>query len=175
MLEGFTDKEVAVDVQLIQEVLVDVRDQLDDHLTAINENTNELQSNFEYIVSLNANIERLAERIEKMEIFLQNKGFESRQESEFNPGKLTKKEQEVFMVLYTESRGFVTYADIAKKLCLNEETVSQYVASMMAKHVPIGKKYANNKAYVKLDPSFKAVQAKHNIMKISQKIIPEII
>jgi len=176
-LDSFTKRVLSSDMQLVQEILVDVKDQLDDHLTAINENTSEIQANFEYIVALNSNIEKLSERIEKIEMFMQNHGFEARHENEFNPSPLTKNEQEVFLALYTldESKGFVTYADIAKRLCLSEDLVAQYIASMMAKHVPIDKRYANNKAYIKLNQSFKALQAKHNILKISQKMIPEVI
>ena len=80
------------------------------------------------------------------------------------------------MRLYTlEERGAVTYEDLSRHTGLPVELVSSYVTSMTEKGVPIMRRHIHNKVYLKLDGNFKKMQAKENILKISQTIIPNVI
>lgn len=83
---------------------------------------------------------------------------------------LTKREQEIFLVLYT-SEGFLSYSDIAKKTTLTFSLVQAYISNIIAKGIPILKKYMDNKAFLYLDPSFKSLQARENIVKIEDSVI----
>jgi ribosomal protein S25 len=83
---------------------------------------------------------------------------------------LTEKEKAVFLNLYTEHKP-ITYSDLATKLNISIELTRQYIISLKEKGVPIQKTYKNTRPYLSLDPKFKNLQAKKNILKIEQKIL----
>lgn len=146
-----------------------IKKQLEEHLQAINENTNETQSNYQYIYEIENKINKLAERIDQIQLFLQtNSNFIIDRIENFEVKPLSKNEQYAFLVLYAleDEKGFVTYHDIAKKTGFSESLVRDYITSITEKGVPIVKKYINNKAYLKLDKEFKRLQAKENILMI---------
>ena len=43
-------------------VFSDVKEELEDHLTAINENTNEISANYEYLCEIDSKMDKLNER-----------------------------------------------------------------------------------------------------------------
>lgn len=158
----------------LNEIFSQIKEEFEDHLTSINENTNEIQSNSQYLAELDSKIEKLNEKLDRIQFFLEkNLSYKQEKTPNFNILPLTKKEQEVFLVLYTleEAKGAVSYVDIARRVALPEELVSSYITTMIEKGVPIIKKYINNKAYLKLDRSFKNIQAKENILKLNQKTL----
>ncbi|MFH1316331.1 MAG: winged helix-turn-helix domain-containing protein [Candidatus Woesearchaeota archaeon] len=154
------------------EILDSVREEFDDHLASINENTNEIQANYEYICKIDAKLDKLSERMDQVQIFMRKFGFAVMEEPKFECKSLTKNEQGVFLILYTlDEKGAVTYDDISKKSGLPHKLVSEYITNMVEKGVPILKRYIHNKVYLRLDKDFKKIQAKENILKITQQII----
>ena len=154
----------------LHESFSQIRDEFEDHLTAVNENTNEIQANYELVCNIDQKMNKLAERLDKIELFLQKQGMEIDEKEQFKPIRLSKREQEIFLILYTleEIKGSVSYLDIAKKLCLTEDIVASYISNMLQKGVPITKKYVANEAHLTLNQKFKALQAKENILQIEQ-------
>ncbi|MBI2138898.1 hypothetical protein HYU13_04870 [Candidatus Woesearchaeota archaeon] len=150
-----------------------VRDEFEEHLTAINENTVELQSTNEFLIALEQKMAKIEERLDQFVIVFEKLGITILKEEEFKPVKLTKREQEVFLVLYTQEqvKGSLTYLDIAHSTGLPEDLISSYLAGMLSKGVPIRKHYINNQAHFSLNPAFKAKQAKENILQIEQKTL----
>lgn len=150
-----------------------IKEEFEDHLVAINENTNEIQSNYEVISEIDQKLNKLSERLDRIEFFLQKEGLETEEKQEFKPVRLSKREQEVFLILYTleEIKGSVTYLDIARKLCLTEDIVASYISNIIQKGVPIIKRYIANQAHLSLNPKFKALQAKENILQIEQRTL----
>ena len=147
----------------------DIKIELEEHLQAINENTNEIQSNYEYLCEIDSKIDKLAERIDKIQLFLQsNLNFITDGITTFEVKPLTRTEKEIFMVLYAldDEKGIVGYTDIARKTGLTESLISNYIASMIEKGIPILKKYINNRPFLKLDQEFKTLQTKENILMI---------
>lgn len=148
-----------------------IRDEFEDHLTAINENTNEIQANYELLCKIDQKLTKLTERLDKIDLFLQKNGLKKEEKQQFKPIRLSKREQEIFLVLYTleEVKGSVTYLDIARKVSLPEDIVSSYIANMLQKGVPIIKRYIANETHLSLNPAFKSLQAKENILQIEQR------
>jgi len=158
----------------LQGALNGIKEELNEHLDSINENTNEISSNYEYLCEMDFKLNKISERIDQMQIFLEEKfGFKAEKAQKFQPKPLTNNEQDVFLVLYTleEKKGAVSYPDIAKRTGLSEELISNYITRMIEKNVPIIKRYVNNQPYLRLDPQFKRLQAKENILKLNQKMI----
>lgn len=150
-----------------------IKDEFEDHLTAINENTNEIQSNYELLCNIDQKLNKLTERLDKLEIFLQKHGLKTEQTEKFKPTRLSKREQEIFLILYTleEVKGSVTYLDIAHRVSLPEDIIASYISNMLQKGLPIIKKYIANETHLNLNPKFKALQAKENILQIEQRTL----
>ena len=163
------------DVKFAVKVLFDeLKDEMNEHLDAINENTNEISSNYESLCELDYKIGKLSERLDQLQLFLeQSLGYKAEKKPKFTPQPLTNNEQDVFLVLYTleDKKGSVSYADIAKRTGLSEELVAQYITRMIEKNVPVIKRYVNNEPLLKLDPHFKRLQAKENILGLNQRTI----
>ena len=150
----------------LKEALKGVKKELDGHLEAINESTAEIQTSYECMNELNVKIEKVAERLERMELFLQANSNFVVEEKSFDIKPLTKTEQHVFMVIYAleEENGLVSYSEISRKTALPGYVVSEYIARLVEKGIPLIRKYVNNIPYIKLNPDFKRLQAKENIL-----------
>jgi DNA-binding CsgD family transcriptional regulator len=146
-----------------------VREEFDDHLESINDNTNEIQANYEYLGRLDAKIQNLSEKIDEMQIWISRlTGMPIREEKQKDI-KLTEAEKEVFLVMYTASNARpVTYAEIANALRESEFLIRSYITNLIEKGVPILKQYIRNATYLSLDNRFREEQAKRNVLNISQ-------
>lgn len=146
-----------------------IRHEFEEHLQAINENTNEICANYEYMCELESKLDKLSERADQIQMYLQLNSNISVAKRSFDVKRLDRKEQEVFLVIYTleEEKGSLTYEDIAKRLNISEHLAANYVTSIIEKGVPILKRYINSKPYLRLEPEFKTLQAKENILQLS--------
>ena len=145
----------------------DIRGEFDEHLQAINENTNEISASYEHICEIEEKLDRLSARVEQIQMYFES--GDAPKSSNFEVKKLNRREQEVFLVMYTleEEHGNVTYENIANRLGISIELAGSYVTALIEKGVPIIKRYINSKPYLKLDPDFKTLQTKENILQLS--------
>ena len=152
----------------VKEELKNLKNELDEHLEAINESTAEIQTSFQCMDELNEKIGKVAERIERIELFLQSHSNFFVEMKSFDIKPLTKTEQQVFMVIYAleDEKGLVSCAEIGRKTSLPGYIVSEYIARLLDKGIPLMRKYVNNVPYIKLNPDFKRLQAKENILMI---------
>ena len=160
-------------IDQLQDAFSKIKEEFEDHLTAINQNTTEIQANYGYLSEIDEKIEKICQRLDQIGLFLQKKSnFKIEEKPSYKIDKLSKREQEVFLMLYTsEEKGPVTYKELSRKTGLPEELVSNYIIRMVQKGVPIKKKYIADKAHLVLDKRFKSIQAKENILKIEQKTL----
>lgn len=140
--------------------LSSIREEIDDHLAAINDNTQEIQSNFAFLLELDSKIDKLAQRLDKIDLMLAEKP----QKLEVKP--LNHPEKQVFCVLYTEEAP-LTYEDIANKTGLSPAMVREYISALIEKGVPLTKTYYQTRPFLKLDKEFKEIQAKENLINLA--------
>tara|TARA_Y100000310_G_scaffold314748_1_gene364426 strand:- start:2 stop:568 length:567 start_codon:yes stop_codon:yes gene_type:complete len=161
----FSKKPIDFDLKF-KEALKSVKNELDEHLEALNANTSEIQTSYGCMNEINDKLEKLAERVEAIEIFLQQHDNFNAIEKSFEVQPLTKTEQHVFLVIYAleDEKGLVSHVDVCRKTGLPSYVVSEYIARLVEKGVPLMKKYINNIPYIRLNPEFKRVQAKENIL-----------
>lgn len=141
----------------------DIREELDEHLEAINNNTNEIQSNFEYIGELDKKIEKLSEKMDEILLFLRGKP----EEKVFEIKPLSKREKQVFQAFYTllhDHPEGVTYVQIAHKLEMSTGLVTNFITNLLEKGIPLKKIYHNNNVHLLLEKEFSELQAKKNIL-----------
>jgi hypothetical protein len=166
-----------IHTELFSEVLSTIREEFDEHLESINDNTAEVQQSFSCLAELDEKINKLATRLEKVELYLENKGFETSETPKFHVRDLTEREKSLFLVIYKleNERMPITYRSIQKHSCLPKTLIQGYIASMIEKGIPITKSHKNNIVQLKLDPQFKAIQAKQNIVKLEQQTLQHIL
>ena len=165
-------KDVSVELTKLNKTLrqefTKVKHEFEEHLQAINENTNEISANYEYICDIESKLDRLSARVDHIQMCLES-GSSVSVKNDFDVKKLSRREQAVFLVIYTmeEEKGSVTYEDIAKKLDISEQLAGDYVTSIIEKGVPVLKRYVNLRPHLRLDPEFKTLQTKENILQLS--------
>lgn len=159
------DSEIAV--LKVGKTILGVKEELDEHRTSINDNTNEISSNYEFLCELDRKLEFLAKKVEEISRKIDNK---EPLEHEFVVEPLTRKEKEVFAALYClgeEKGGSVSYSELSLKLGMSEQLVSSYIANFIAKGIPVRKRYFKGSVRVSLEQRFKEAQAKKNIVGIN--------
>jgi len=154
---------------VFKQVLEAFREELDDHRTSINENTNEIQASYEYFEALDKKLDTLSARLDELTLLV--KGKKEGKKFSFSP--LTKREKEVFQALFflVELAPFTTYREIARKVCMTDALVAQYVTNMIEKGIPVLKKYYEGKVYLKLDPGFRDLQLKENVVGLNSLLL----
>jgi len=148
-----------------------IKEEFNHHLESINENSNEIQVNYEYLTEMDANIDKLASRLEHIEIFLKklDDSFKIAEDVEgFTIEPLSVNEKRIFTVIYSAQKA-ISYLEIANALSLSESLVRSYLTNIISKGIPIIKKYVNGKPVITLDEEFKKVQKEQNVVKLSQK------
>jgi hypothetical protein len=135
-----------------------IRQNLSEHLSAINENTSELQSFFDYLQELDQKIEKLSQRIDQIQLH-------NNQEKPFVvPLNIT--EKKIFLILYTEENP-INCMEISQKSSVPFSIIREHISSLVQKGIPLLRSFINTNTYYKLDPQFKEWQAKKNIVNLS--------
>ncbi|MBI4983260.1 hypothetical protein HZC32_01310 [Candidatus Woesearchaeota archaeon] len=138
-----------------------VRQALEEHLSAINENTLEIQSLFDYIQEVEVKLEKLSQRLDQLQIAANN----------CSPSKpiispLNQTEKKVFLTLYTEEMP-LSYREIAGRAQVSLSVVPECVSSLAGKGIPLARTFCNDQIFIKIDPNFKELQAKENLINLS--------
>lgn len=151
-----------------------VKREFEEHLEAINENTNEIQSNYEILLRLESKIEKIESRINEIDRFIkqfksQHVYFIDEEEADsFSIMPLNKDEKKVFRAIYEleTEKVQITYSKIADILGISASLAREYVAALIEKGVPIMKNYLNQQVYVNLEPRFRNIQTTQNILNL---------
>lgn len=146
-----------------------VKEELNVHLDTINQNSSEIQSIYECLNELDSKIEKLNERIDNIQMYVAPEA----DETSFSID-LTHREQEVFLVIYSENNN-ISAKDIGKKLGFSDEMVNRYVYNMISKGVPILRQYSEGDVLVSLDLKFKDLQARKNVLKIDESVSKQLL
>lgn len=153
----------------IKSAFKSVKEELNVHLDTINQNSSEIQSIYECLNELDSKIEKLNERIDNIQMYVAPEAAENSFSVE-----LTHREQEVFLVIYSENNS-ISAKDIGRKLGFSDEMVNRYVYNMISKGVPILRQYSEGDVLVSLDLKFKDLQARKNVLKIDESISKQLL
>ena len=147
----------------IKEAFRKIKDEMTDHLEAINANTEEINANYSYSQELEKMITKLKERIDDLETKL-NEKITVKTNEELRKIKLSPKEKEVFLMLYEEKGELLDYKKIARNLGLTSEIIRRIVSGIIDKGIPIVKKEFDGHVYLMIDSDFRNLQAKENLI-----------
>ena len=147
----------------IKSDVLSIRQDIEEHLQAINENTNEISGNYEYLCEIEGKLDSLSQRVDKLQLSLDAEMERKKAETR----RLSVKEKAVFLAIYTlEDDDGITYEKISARLGISEQLAASYVTSLIEKGIPIVKRYINSRPHLKLDQEFKTLQAKENILQV---------
>ena len=166
--EGVLKKEFLSHQKGVSIAFSKVKDELTEHLEGINQNTVEIGSLQQYIMELEGKIEKLSERIDQLVSQQSGQSYDSNI-------RLTLREQEVFLALYI-SDSAQKAVELAQRLGLTEELVHSFVHQLISKSVPVMKKFSleSKSVFYYLDPHFKDLQARKNIIEINDAILDDL-
>lgn len=146
-----------------------VRDELSMHLDSINQNTNEIQVLYGFLNELESKIDKVGERLDELSFLLNPKELYM----DFDV-KLTVREEELFLVLYTSSEP-ITAKTAARYLGLTEELVHTYAYQLISKSIPVKKEFVdNNELVYSLDSKFKDLQARKNLIPVNERVLAQL-
>jgi len=144
--------------------MIRVRQELDDHLEAINSNTSEQDIQNSFICEIDNRITKIEERMDEIHFFLKKLVTKADLSVE-----LSKDEQRIFLVLYTHEK-FMSTERIGLKALLDIEMVEEALSSMMDKGLPLEREILDGKVYFRMSDEFKLRQAKENLINIDTDV-----
>jgi len=145
-----------------------VKEELDDHLQALNENTLEVQSTQEAVGELEEKMTKLQERVDDIHMMVSHLIRTERIDLDYE-------EQKVFLVLYAfEGKASLSLSDIANKSGLEELTVRDILYALMEKGVEIVEKDIDGRSFYKMHSEFKDLQTKEGLVEIDEDVRAEI-
>lgn len=147
--------------ETIQTSIVDMREELDQHLDAINQNTIEIQANYDYIEDLDKRMDKIESKLDQL---LQVLSHSTSLQKECHL-ELSKEEKEIFFALYT-SQEPLSYEEIAHRTSVDCFMVEDFLQSLRIKKVPLETKHFAGKTFVLMPQLFKERQAKEQLVSI---------
>ena len=161
--------------EFVKSNLKDIKEEFDDHLQTINDNTSEIQATYEYAFRLEEKLKKLDRRLDRIESLTSGSAeFESVEDD--SGIELNDYEKKIFLILYTASESRpVNYGQIAQYLGEDELLIRGHVTNMLEKGLPVQKRYDDGCVYLFLDRKFRETQTKHNVLGISQKTVKEFV
>ncbi|RME78171.1 hypothetical protein D6774_01945 [Candidatus Woesearchaeota archaeon] len=143
---------------------LEIKDELDDHFIAINENTEEIANITDYLADLEGRVDKLDEKMSQIHFMLSQLVKQTKVSI-----KLTKEEQKAFLVLFTYD-SFADLSSIARKAGLSTQKTQEVIISLVDKGVPIHKEHVKEMQLYKMDAEFRDRQAKEQIVVIDEDI-----
>lgn len=131
---------------------------LEEHLSAINENTAEIQGFFDYLQEVEQKVERLTHRLDQLQL--------SQHVEKLVITPLNQQEKKLFLILYTEEMP-LSYHELAERVQMPVAVIQDCISALVSKGIPFQRSYFNNRLFLKLDSSFKDRQAKENLINLS--------
>jgi len=144
-----------------------IKEEFDEHLLSINENTGELRDFQEYLCELDGKMDKLNTRIDHIHLALKQMASEKKDIA------LTVAEQKMFLLLYTFENGFLSLEDIMARARLSVEDARAIISSLLDKGVSLVREVAEGKVYFKLNPSFRERQITEQIVSIDPAVIQQ--
>ena len=160
----FDIKSELVTDEIIKNSLKEIKEELDDHLAAINESTEEIEMNYSYLINIDQRLKLLEKKMESIFSILAQI-TKQKPELKLKKIKITENEQQLFLLFYQTQRA-IDYGFMCKSLKKSESYVRVCISSLIEKGVPIKKHVINRKAYFILDSAFKELQTKKGVVNI---------
>ncbi|MFO8016887.1 MAG: hypothetical protein R6U32_07345 [Candidatus Woesearchaeota archaeon] len=142
-----------------------VNEEFEDHLDAINENTQEIHSHHEALSELNRKLEKLNDRMDELQLMVRQ-SYMDRKDI-----RLGFDEQKVFLLLYMHESGFLSFDELTSRTGFSPDYMRGLINSMLDKGVGLIREVMDGRLFFKLNPHFRAIQTKENIVSIDPSVV----
>jgi hypothetical protein len=157
------------DDKKLREAFRKIREEKDEHLENINELTNELQTAFEYISDLENKYEKLKEITDELQMFKNSMLLNDK--THFSNIVLSLDEQKLFLTLYVfGEKEPLPLKYIMKKIGIEQDTAKVLLSSLLDRRIPITRERIGSEWYFNIDPRFRELQTKENLVKIHESV-----
>jgi hypothetical protein len=126
----------------------EIREELDEHLECLNQNTAELAASHEYLGEIEAKLEKLTERVDALQALLLSQTPASK-----TALKLTSKEKDVLHVLQSSSEP-LSSNEIGKRAGLTQDLTAQTLFCLKQKGVHVLASTLKDETFYALDVRF---------------------
>jgi len=140
-----------------------VRQALEEHLASINDNTQEIQSLFDYLQEIEVKVEKLSQRLDQIQL---NTSTQAAAPIKPIVTPLNQMEKKIFLTLYTAEMA-LSYREISERSQISPTTVHECISSLVSKGIPLIRTFCNDQMFFRVEPVFKEVQAKENLINLS--------
>lgn len=144
----------------MEQQLNDIKNVLEEHLSAINDNSLEIQAIFDYVHEVETKLDKLKDRMDQMQLA----HGQPIQKQIIAP--LNKIERQIFLILYTQEAP-LTFEEIANRSSLPLPCVPECLTMLAQKGIPLQRSYVESKLFFRLSPQFRELQAKENLVNLS--------
>ena len=144
--------------KLPTDVLREIRDELSEHLDALNRNTEEIQEAHEYVSELEAKLDKLAERVDALQSLL------LAQTPAAKPVRLTPREEEIFVILL-ELTDPITSVALGKRCGLTGDLAAQTLFCLRQKGIPVLAQMLEDDTFYEIEPHYRETHKDHVAMR----------
>ncbi len=166
MIDAFTSLRYElskIKEDVASEVLL-LKEECEDHLTAINENTEELADLQSGIQGVEEKIEKLNSRIDTIHMMFNQLLWQTKITIDLDTN-----EQILFQLLCSYA-DFMTGSFVAEKTQLTEGVLHETITALIDKGVPVIMKNVEGALFLKLEQKFRTLQRKHKVIKINPAV-----
>lgn len=151
----------------LRSFLGNMRDEMDDHLSAINQNTDEVSKFYNHIDEVESKIDKLNTRLDTMHMMFRQVMNQTAVSVDLNMN-----EQRLFVMLEACPK-YLTIDDLAERVGASSDNTEEAIVSMTDKGLPLIRGSCESKPCVKLDSEFKQLNRRQGLIKISPAIVQQ--
>ncbi|HDP73656.1 MAG TPA: hypothetical protein ENN46_01720 [Candidatus Woesearchaeota archaeon] len=151
-----------------------IKEELDDHRDSINDNTQEIQANFDFSIEIEKRLSKLEEKFEQTTLLLsamaEKLNLKFIQDYSFDKEVwLTRKEKDILVsaIELCEQNKVTTIQEISASSCYEPELVKDSLVELSRKGIPILVREVNSSAYLEIDQSFLKAQREKKLIDLS--------
>jgi len=131
--------------------LRNIREELDEHLDALNQNTNEIATLHEYVSELDLRLEKVTERLDALQALM------LAQTPTVKSVRLTSKEESIVQILVNSTEPLASVA-IAKLVGFTPDMAAQTLYALKQKGVPVQSQTLGEQTFYAIDAAFRELQ-----------------
>lgn len=151
----------------VHDEFVSIKEELDEHLLAVNENTKDIEQHDSILTVLDDKVEKLNLRMDTIQRMFRSFIMQTRVRVD-----LSMNEQKLF-VLLVEFGKYIPASYASEKIVLSFEDLEDCITSLCDKGIPVEKRVIGDKAYLKIDEDFRKLQQHEPIVHISPFVLQQ--
>lgn len=156
-------KAIAALEENVKQSFVKVKDELSEHLEAINDNTREIHDTNDQLALLEAKVDKLSDKMDQILSLIS-------QQKTYSVESLSLREQEIFVALYTKNEP-LSLPQISRRTGLPIEMIKELITQIIEKGIPLVKRLLDDDIVIEIDPGFREHQTKTNILQLNEQLM----